>query len=132
MPGAARFRLGHQIKAEIALDHGADLCLGDADQNDRLGMLDQFQSDDPGALVNRNQCMDRLAGIAGGADEIRSDEGPSDGFSAFQHRSHRQIGAGRAKGIGADNQIGGALLGQQFFQHGLCVRLPGQQQEKGH
>ena len=39
MRGTARLRLGHQVDADIALRQRVNLGLGNADQHDRLGML---------------------------------------------------------------------------------------------
>ena len=127
VPRAAGLRLGHQIKADIGVGHGLDLGLGDADQDDGFGMLDQLDAQNPGVRVDGDHRMDGFAGIAGGADEIAGDKGPADGLAAFQDRRDRQVTADRAKAVGAGGQFRGVDLGQEFLEdRGGPSRLSGQ------
>ena len=125
MGGAARPRLGHQIEAPVAVDQGANLGFGNADQDDGFGMPDQPDARDPGIGVQGDQRVDRLARIAGGAHEIRRDKGPGDGFAAFQNGGHGEILADRAEGLGPRHQVRGDLIGKKLLQDRLRSRRQG-------
>ena len=127
MRSPARPCLGHQIQAPVALDKGADLGLGDADQDDGFGMLDQPDARDLRIGINGDQRMNGLARIAGGADEIGCDKGPGDRLAPFQDRGRGHVVADRAKAFGAGNQVGCDLIGKKIGQDGLGGRRQGRQ-----
>ena len=56
MRRAARLRLGHQVKADIARSQSVDLGLRDADQDDGFGVLDQLYPGHMRVRVHRDQC----------------------------------------------------------------------------
>ncbi len=129
MRGAARFRLGHQIEADIAGGHRLHLGIGDPDQNDRLGMLDERHADDLRVVVDRDHRVDRLAGISRRTDEVAGHEGPSDRLAALQHGRHGDILARGSESIGARHQGVRRNLGHIFGKHRFRRHGQGGQEE---
>ena len=130
--GATRFGLGHEIEPHVIRGQRLDLAVGNTDQDDRFGMLDQLHARHPGIVVDGHHGVDRLARIAGRADEIRGDEGPADGFAPPEHRRDGQILAHRTIGIGAFDQFGGGHFIEETREMGLLRLKGGRQQQDQH
>jgi len=110
MARAARRGLGGDVEAGIGFGQRPDPRLGNADQHDRLGMLHQPDRPQHRIRADGDKDMDRLAGIAGGADEIRGDEGPAEGFAGLQDRRDRNVAAHGAEAVGPGDQLAGRHL----------------------
>ena len=106
MGAAALHRLLAQIDAGVFGRHRLDLGIRDTDQDDGLGMLDQLHAGDHRIGIDADENIDRLAGIAGGGDEIRGEEHPADGLAALERRHDRNVGAQVAISLGAGNDRG--------------------------
>ncbi len=122
------------VQADEVVDECGYPLLGDADEDDGLGVLDQARAADDAVHVHRDEHVDGLAGIAGGVDEVRVEkhetdlgiagEGPRDGRAALG--SGEAIRAGECVGgpgaleeaieIGAGRTPGGEREGEQRGQ----------------
>jgi hypothetical protein len=93
-------------------------------------MLDQLHAHHPGVVIHGHHGVDRLARIAGGADEIRGDEGKAHGLAAPQDRHHGNILAHRPVAIGPRDQIGGGHLLEETGEVGLLCPKDGRQHQQ--
>jgi len=84
-----------------------------ADQHDRLVVLDEFQADDGAGAVEGNENADRLARIAGGVDEIGGEIDEADALLPLVHRGDRRRSLHRAETIGAGEYLVCGELGEE-------------------
>ena len=93
-------------------DQGLDLLGRNADQDDRLVMLDQLGAGDDAVRVDPDRDPDRLARVADRVDHVRVEEHPA--LQLRRHRPGQPVGAlDRAQAIGAGDQVGHRELGQE-------------------
>src|SRR5262249_29760172 len=69
-PGVRRRRGLEKAQPNIAMDEILDLRLWNADEDDGLVMFDQLRAGDLAIESQRDDDMDRLAGIAGRVDDV--------------------------------------------------------------
>ena len=100
---AGRCRLQHVLARESG-DQGLDLLGRDADQDDRLVMLDQLGAGDHAVRVDPDRDPDRLARVADGVDHVRVEEHPAFQLGAGVGRGSRWGALDRAQTIGAGDQ----------------------------
>ena len=89
------------VEPGIAGDDIGDVLLRDADQDDWLVVLHQLRPGDHAVPVDTDENVDRLAGIADRACEVRIQKDPADFFAIAQSRGHRQVSPDLAKTVGA-------------------------------
>ena len=110
LPGGRR--LQHVLPREPG-DQGLDLFGGDADQDDRLVMLDQLGAGDHARRVDADRDLDRLARVADGVDHVRVEKHPSFQLGASIGWGSRWGALDRPQTIGARDQCRNGELRQE-------------------
>ena len=111
-----------QIEPGITLGHLADARLGDADQNDGLGMLDQPHARNDRIGRDTGDDMDGFAGIARRRHEIGGKKGPADRLAPLQNRGDGRAVPQGSERVGARYDIGRRKLFQKTGQEGFGLR----------
>ena len=94
-------------------DQGLDLLGRNADQDDRLVMLDQLGAGDHAVRIDPDRDPDRLARVADSVDHVRVEEHPAFQLGAGIGRGSRWDALDRAQPIGARDQRGHRELRQE-------------------
>ena len=79
--------------------------LGDADEDDRLLVVDQLDAGDDALRIDADQDVDRLAGIADRAGEIGVQVDVAEQPVALVDGDERRIALRRAEAVGAGKEI---------------------------
>ena len=87
-------------------------------------MFDNLRSHDHGVHIKPNEDADRLAGIAGGIDEIGVQKEVTELFFPDESRRDRRIALRLANAIRPREQIAGASVGDKGFQHPVRLGCP--------
>ena len=124
-------RQGDDVAVEVAVDHGRDTPLGNADQDDGLRMFEQPRPAQAALGIQPQQDVDRLARVADAADEIGIDEDIAQQPFAVVGRGDPRVGAGRFDPPGARIQFGWRHPGQETIQLGRLQRRQRDQQQHG-
>ena len=108
-PAAASFLMS---RLGIGFRQRANARLGNADEHDRLGMLDEAHAGNDRIVVERDDNVDRLSGIARRGDVVGGQERPADNLLATHQRHRREFRFRRAIAIRRGVELRGGDLGQ--------------------
>ena len=109
------------IAPGVGVDIRIDLLHRNADENNRLGVLDQLRLLDGEILVHRNHDMNRLAGITAGGHIIRVEENIAQHLLALEHRHDRRILLNRAVAGGIGEELGRGHLAGELLQRTVAM-----------
>src|SRR5690606_35407759 len=94
-----------EILANQRIQRVDDALLGNADEDDRLMVLDHVETADDAGRIDSNEDVDRLAGIAHGAGEIRIEIDIAGEFIAAIDRSDGWIALYFAEAVRALEEL---------------------------
>ena len=109
------------IAPGVGIDIGVDLLDGDADEHNRLRVLDQLGFGDGEILVHADHDVDRLAGITAGRHIIRVQEHIAQHLLAFQHRHQRRMLLNLAVAGRFREKLGRRHLRGEFLQRTVAM-----------
>src|SRR5690606_15977750 len=124
----AGLRLGHEVEPRVTGRERLHLRIRDADQDNGLGMLHKLHTDDLRGVIDGDQRMDRLAGIARGRDEIGRREDPADRILPLQDGRDGLIRADGSVAVGPRNEDIGGNLRNVFGENRFGAKRQGEKE----
>ena len=109
------------IAPGVSVDISVDFLDRNADQHNRLRVLDQFRFRDGEILVHADHDVNRLAGITAGRYIIRVEEDIADRFLTFQHRHQRRLFLNRTVASRIREELRRRHLAGEFLQRAVAV-----------
>ena len=109
------------ITPGVSVDIGVDFLDRNADQHNRLRVLDQLRLRDGEILVHTDHDVNRLAGITAGRYIIRVEEDIADRFLTFQHRHQRRLFLNRTVAGRIREELRRRYLAGEFLQRAVAV-----------
>ena len=109
------------IAPGVSVDIGVDLLDRNADQHNRLRVLDQLRLRDGEILVHTDHDVNRLAGITAGRYIIRVEEDITQHFLALEHRHDGRAVLNLAITGGVGEKLRRRHLAGEFLQRAVAV-----------
>ncbi len=117
------------VTVDQRVQRSHNLRFGNADQHDRLFVVDQFYAAYDAFGINADDNMDRLAGITDGTGEIRIQISITDYLTPLHQWCDWRLALRLANSIGLFEERACLNLGKVFFQiSGGCCGLPAERQ----